>query len=152
MNTPYMPGELILAYREKSKLWEGPYAVVVQEGKIITIKLNDETAPQRFNIASTKRYVLPEKQIAAISSEPTATPITDTEHTSNVSIETEEESLVHRVMITEILSPGDPRDNSPDFYKAKLAELQGLKDNGTWEEVWEKDIPRARTKCAVGSF
>jgi hypothetical protein len=74
------------------------------------------------------------------------TPITDTEHTFSVSTETEEKSLVHRVVITEVLSPGDPRGNSPEFYKAKLAEIQGLKDNGTWDEVWEKDIPPLANK------
>jgi hypothetical protein len=49
-------------------------------------------------------------------------------------------------MITEILSPGYPRGNSPEFNKANLAEIQGLKENCTWEEVWEKDIPPRANK------
>jgi hypothetical protein len=39
------------------------------------------------------------------------------------------------------LSPGDPRANSPEFLQAKLDQLQGLMNNGTWEEVWEQDLP-----------
>jgi hypothetical protein len=49
-------------------------------------------------------------------------------------------SYVYRVMVTEMISPGAPRGNSPEFLQAKLDELQGLKNDGTWEEVWEKDL------------
>jgi hypothetical protein len=66
------------------------------------------------------------------------------ENQSNVSIVDKEE--IFRVMITEVLPPGDPRGDSPEFLKAKLAELSGLKSKGTWKEVWEKDVPSHASK------
>jgi hypothetical protein len=44
-------------------------------------------------------------------------------------------------MVTEIISPRDPHENYPEFLEARLAELQVSRDNGTWEEVWEDEIP-----------
>jgi hypothetical protein len=49
-------------------------------------------------------------------------------------------------MVTEIISPGEPRTNYPEFLQAKLDEIQGLKNNGTWEEVWEQDLPADANK------
>jgi hypothetical protein len=48
METMHVPGDLVLIYREKSKIWEGPYTVVSHEKKVITVKLNDDSALQCF--------------------------------------------------------------------------------------------------------
>jgi transcription elongation factor len=66
MNCLYQPGDSVLIYRERSRLWDGSYSVVVQDGKIVTVKLNDNTAEQRFNVSSVKLYRLPETPNTAI--------------------------------------------------------------------------------------
>jgi hypothetical protein len=135
MNCIYQPGDSVLIYRERSRLWDGPYSVMVHDGKIVTVKLKDNTAEQRFNVSSVKPYRLPETPNTAIQKQdqkPSLQPSpSDLEHPAV------EESRVYQVMVTEIISPGDPRANSPEFLQAKLDEPQGLKNNGTWEEVWE---------------
>jgi hypothetical protein len=60
MNCLYQPGDSVLIYRKRSRLWDGPYSVVVQDGNIVTVELNDSTAEQRFNVSSVKPYRLPE--------------------------------------------------------------------------------------------
>jgi hypothetical protein len=46
-----------------------------------------------------------------------------------------------RVMITEVLAKNDPRTLSEEFIEAKLNELEGLRKNGTWEEIWTNEMP-----------
>jgi Reverse transcriptase (RNA-dependent DNA polymerase) len=144
MTCIHQPGDRVLVYRERPQLWEGPYSVVMQDGKIVTVKLNDETSQQRFNVSNVKPYQPPDIPSTVIPDhlqKPSHQPSLN-DHADSV----DEESLVYRVMVTEIISPGDPRGNSPEFLQAKLDELQGLKNNGTWEEVWETDLPADANK------
>jgi adenine deaminase len=114
------------------------------------VKLNDDSALQRFNISSVKKCitaVVPnmitvEEPLNAIESIVPAP-----ENPSIVSVVGNKE--LFRVMITEVLSPGDPCGESPEFLEAKLAELSGLESKGTWKEVWEKDVPLHSNKMRV---
>jgi hypothetical protein len=105
MNCLYQPGDNVLIYRERSRLWDGPYSVVVQDGKIVIVKLNDNTAEQRFNVSSVKLYRLPETPNTAIQKQdqkPSLQP-----SPSDLEYPAVEESRVYQVMVTEIISSGD---------------------------------------------
>lgn len=46
------------------------------------------------------------------------------------------------MLVTEIIRPGDPRWNSPEFLKAKKKEIKGLIEKGTRKVVLKEDIPK----------
>jgi hypothetical protein len=138
MNCLYQPGDRVLVYRERPKLWDGPYSFVMQDGKIVTVKLNDETVEQRFNVSSVKPYLKPEIPGTFIQNQDQQPSQQPSHHDHEHPVA--EESRVYRVMVTEIIYPRDPRGNSLEFLQAKLDELQGLKNSSTWEEVWEQDL------------
>jgi hypothetical protein len=125
MKQAYSPSATVLAHREDDKLWTGPYSVVQQNGKIVTVQRSTDAPTQRFNVSSVKPYYKSSRGDAE---------------------ENDEDAPLDRVMITDILAPNDPRQFSNAFMKAKLQELEGLKKNGTWQEVWSHEVPKGANK------
>jgi hypothetical protein len=111
------------------------------------VKLNDDSALKRFNVSSVKKHIptmVPNMITVEELLKGTESFVPAPENPSIVSVFGNEE--LFRVIIAEVLSPGDPRGESPEFLKAKLAELSGLESKGTWKEVWGKDVPSHSNK------
>jgi hypothetical protein len=83
MYSQYRSWDKVLVYRERSGPWEGPYVVVLQEGKIVTVSFDVNTVAQRF-----KPFLEPEIPVVSLSS--------DTQQKSNICSESEkgEETFV----------------------------------------------------------
>jgi hypothetical protein len=130
MKQAYSPGATVLVYREDEKLWTGPYSVVQQNGKIVTVQRSSDAPTQGLNVSSVKPYY---------------------KNSRGDAVDNDEDAPLDRVMIIEILAPNDPPQFSNAFMKAKLQELEGLKKNGTWQEVWSHEVPKGAKKM-TGRF
>jgi hypothetical protein len=126
MASAYQPGSEVMVYRKGSKKWMDPFQVVQHVDKVVTVQLADPGGTpriQRFNVAVVKPYFRESEKHADA-----APPLPD------------------QVLLTEILAPNGPRQYSDQFLKANRSELQGLCENGTWDEVWTHEVPSSANK------
>jgi hypothetical protein len=99
--------------------------VAAQDDKVVTVQQSATGKLQRFNVANLKRYLTPMVPGQTPHSPPAGSPT----------------PALQYICLTEVLPPQDARGSSPEFLRAKLAELEELRANGTWEEVWKHGVP-----------
>jgi hypothetical protein len=140
----YRPWQEMLVYREDKKLWTGAFLVVLHEGKIVTVQeetSGENTTTQRFSIASVKPY-RKDVPVSCSSFDNSTNQISDARTQNAITNDhLHQAPSPDRVMTTELLAQNDPRKLFEGFIEAKLSELEGLRKNGTWEEIWTHEMP-----------
>jgi hypothetical protein len=148
MTMCYRPGQEVLVYREDKKLWTGQFLVLLHEGKIVPVQdatSGTNTKTQRFSIASVKPY---RKDVPVSCSSFNVNTVNSTNQISDAHNQNgitddhlNQAPSPDRVMITEVLAQNDPKKLYEAFIEAKRSELEGLRKNRTWEEIWTHEMP-----------
>ena len=115
----YMPGDFVYLYREGVKHYTGPHLVASVDDKQIRIHVGDRTGPRSFNITQVR-----------------PAPITRLHSMDEVL--TADNTGPPRILYTEVLTRGDPREKC--FDDAKRQELMGLIEKGTFRVVLREEI------------
>ena len=135
VDTILKPGDLVRVYRETDKKYVGPYPVIRVDGKQVYLFINGKEVQHGVHqILPAKEYdriTKGEEQIGtlyAMIKQFTSRPI---------------HSCIkpYSAHIVEILKPSDPRSHSKEAKEAKLREIEGLINKGTWKVVIEDEVP-----------
>ena len=110
----YMSGDYVYVYREGLKHYTGPHLVASVDRKRIRIHLGERTGPRMFNIAQLRPAPIPRLE-------------------SYDEVHSERESYEPRILCSEPVENGDPREHLLD--EAKRKELLGLIERGTFKLV-----------------
>ena len=124
-------GDSVYVHNEKTKRWDGPFTVSRTHGKYIWIQRHD--GEKQYSID----HCLPVNRAQEMS-------IVQHIHYSLARFATRPADDTPRVYPTEVLTPGDPRADSPEFQEAIQKEISGLIEKGVYEIVLKEDIdPKA---------
>ena len=121
------PGDNVYAYDERTKRYNGPFRVNKTFERNAWIQREDgerQYSTDRLlptNVANGTHFI--ESLGNAIH------------HLCN------KDNCHPRVFLTEVLPPNDSRSDTPEFVQAKEKELAGLLEKGTYEVVYQDDIP-----------
>lgn len=128
----FAPGHAVYVYREKEKCWTGPHLVRSCDEKSVFVDLGERTGARQFNLARVKPAKLP--SISSLLSKPP--PLSE----QNRQISRAELRRQHNsplTFFTETIFPHDPR--SKLFDEAKIKEIKGLIDRGTFQIILRRD-------------
>eukprot|EP00171_Calliarthron_tuberculosum_P023435 IDg23435t1 len=131
-------GAYVLFFREKSKMWEGPYLVIAGDKKKLWLNIKGNL--KEVSIDKVKEFT---PDLSNMRKSPSKTSDISPEHHSERNL-TEIDNIFDQI-ITE-------------FIKAKKSEIQGLKSRGTWKAVHASKVPKdanvigGRFVCEVKNF
>ena len=114
-NRVFAPGDMVYVYRERLRKYTGPHMISTIHGKHARVHVGENTGPRSFNIAQLRHSSLPNATVDNVK-EPRYPPT---------------------VLHTEILSPGDPREQL--FTEEKRKELVGLLERGAFRIVLREE-------------
>eukprot|EP00171_Calliarthron_tuberculosum_P003183 IDg3183t1 len=156
-------GSEVLFYREKGKVWEGPYMVVAGDGKNLWISIKNELkrvsvdkvreyvrpntidpeAPNRAELTLNQRQSMESIFDRLITGETFLTQVQN--RMSRLRSSTEGNSKVVEtpspILLTERVPLSDPRATSTPFELAKREEIHGLVTRNVWHVVNRRDLP-----------
>lgn len=122
------PGDSVYVYKEKEKRWRGPYTVTKTLQRQVWVQRPDKEAQYSLD------HVLPVE-------EADGTGLLSQVFFALKQYKSDKRQKA-RVFLTEYLEPRDPRQDEPEFVKAKLKEIEGLAEQGTYEVEWKEDVPK----------
>ena len=122
------PNDRIYVHDEVRKKWIGPYTVLKTFEKQVWIDRHD--GQKQYSLD----HCLPVKEADAMS-------LVHHVHTALNQFATGDDDSDSLIYLNEILQPGDPREQSPEFQKAIRIEIQGLIDNKVFEVVDKNTVP-----------
>ena len=151
-------GSDVLLYKERPvNKWLGPYKVMAGDNKNLLLNINGRIAPASVDKVKVLR------KTTSSNTGPTFSNSMDSVIDQAISgelffvklrhglakVEKQCNSLLpngtippNEILVTEILKPGDERNNSEAFHHAKKAEIAGLVERNTWTIVDGNSIPR----------
>jgi Reverse transcriptase (RNA-dependent DNA polymerase) len=136
-NYRFLPQQPVYLYREKERCWTGPHLVISSDEKNVRVDLGERTGPRSFNISQVKPTKLPSITELLQYQPPETTK--DNEKPSPIHAYYQAPFFVSpRVLLTEIISPRDPRNSL--FDEAKRKEIEGLLNRGTFKLVLRSEI------------
>ena len=132
----YAPGDKVLVWREKvieNRIgeWLGPYTVVTHDAqsKIVLVRKNDKSTPERYNITLVKLFIEP---IPAATNFMTKLNSALTHFRTPVFAPT--------IALTEVIDKHDPRASSPEMKSAIDSEVQDLLKRGTFKVILKEEL------------
>ena len=105
----YETGDRVYVWREKPRMWTGPFKISSVDGKSVYIKV-DSKGPRPFSITRVKRVAEPTQLV-----------------------------WENEVLWTEVIGKGDERSISPEMLEAKRSEFVNLLKRGTFKLVMLPD-------------
>lgn len=134
-------------FRERYKRYTGPFPVLGLDGKQVFALDRDREV--QFNIAQVLRL----HHLDPISRRDSVMDALHSQLSQLRSNRVKRSSVRCRdrfndkpipfgVFLTEILHPKDPRFRSPEADEAKRKEIENLVERGTWDFVFEEEVPR----------
>ena len=152
-------GDKVLVYREEPREWLGPYLVLSCDQKQVVVDIDETRKP--YSIDKVKMYnePVPEAPVTTIAFQATVPQSSElgsilddiiggnvffTKRRENIEREIQSEHITDRtvkVLLTDVLKPGDPREDTQEFDDAKQKEIDGLLARGTFCPVRREEIP-----------
>ena len=144
----YQPGDKVLVWREKVVNhrigeWLGPFTVMSNDElrKLVYIQDAKIGAVRPFNVVQVKRYLSADycEEIPVNLAHSFMMELGEALEkfgTASAELETPCD-----VLLTEIITPGDPRSYSPEMTAAKKAEIKSLLDRGTFKVILQEELP-----------
>lgn len=129
----YSIGEEILIYREKPNKWVGPFRITSVNDKLVSIYGEKSKRTHTFNKQDIKPYNRQPTNNAAEDLDILHCMMKTFRSSSNPKLE------FYNVLLSEEIKPNDPRASL--FNEAKVKEINGLIERGTWKIVCKDDVP-----------
>ena len=144
----YQPGDKVLVWREKLVNhrigeWLGPFTVMSTDEvrKLVYVQDAKIGAARPFNVVQVKRYLSDDSCEEIPVNLAHSFMMELGEALNKFGTTSAEPETPCEVLLTETITPRDPRSYSPEMTAAKKAEIKSLLDRGTFKVILQEELP-----------